>query len=1041
MKQKNKKIFALMLGCILQIMVLLNRNQISVFATDAESTDSTEQSFSLQDDAPVYFDLPGDQFTVVPTGSLIKDILQGNGTYFSETHNLYACTGPGGSRLAAYCMNPARPAPTSSVMYLEYSGGHLTDFATGNKASASAVFMYGYGGESSINNEIVGMAESNPNVGGSYGLYVINGTGQFGLLINGVFYQLNALEAQAVTAAAIHKLNGSDIQSIHSTHGGNIENAGNALWDLYTFGNWTKNHIDEYGYTATYHVIDAATTPTRSISIKLKSPDGSLIELPADKDDESFNWEPYCIDGAIYFEVIYTAEKCESKLLASPWSKSENNLTYSHETEITFPWMEFANGYYDYFKIEPNEANTAPISVLYHGLESCTVPVKHLGYVDEATSSFEQINGTQFSQRATIAVKYSDLLEGKIMDISVCVPSAHSYTSFYGDGDGVDGYYNAGRFFAASGYQDMAVCSPHEKLSSFTTELSVIQHPIKRAFQLMKYGQDMTASNYPLAHAGFMACNIEDLNNENGTYTFDVSKAVPLCSDGTTELFTDQSGYAISIPIPPGTYLVRETTIPNEYYPVDDFLIDISNDTRDPLPIHFLTDQKFSAYVQIEKRDADTHHPITSSPATFKIWSYDQNEYLSFISDEGIPYCELITDKCGICKTPSPLSPGTYRIDEVKPPSGYYLSKDDSSIDFTISKTIPHEIYYENDVPTQIGIFTYTMENTPLYGAVELTKSGEDRTWNEETEAFTYTDIPLEAVLFDIIADEDITSSDTHNTILYKAGTTIETIVTDECGYACSTIPLTLGMYRLHERTPSGYEAVDDIHFTISENDTFVEKKTDVLTEKTILKTFQIHNTLKQPSLETFAYDKETNTQDGTLTEEAIVIDDIHYENLIPGTTYVIEGSIYDKTGHTLLTSNGAPVTAQTQFTCQNESGDIQVDFAFDSSNLSGKEIVLFEKLYADNKLICIHEDIDNQAQTIAYPEIPTINEPPEMPFVPEDDIITEENTTTETPSTTEAPEPSIVPKTGDRSPILFLIFLLIISCGSIYYIQKKSKK
>lgn len=1053
MKQKNKKIIALMLGCILQITVLFGQTQISVFATDAASvTDAepageTEQSFSYQEDAPIYYDLPGDQFTVVPTGSLIKDILQGSGTYFSEIHNLYTCTGPGGNRLAAYCMDPARPSPTSSTTYLEYAGGNQTDFATGNKASASAVFMYGYGGESSINNEIVGMAESNPNVGGSYGLYVINGTGQFGLLINGVFYQLNALEAQAVTAAAIHKLNGSDIQSIHTTFGGNVENASRALWDLYTFGNWTKKHIDEYGYAATYHVIDAATTPTRSISVKLKTPDGNLIELPADKDDENFNWAPYCMDGVIYFEVIYTADKCESKLLASAGTKSENNLTYTHETETTFPWMEFANGYYDYFKITPNEENTAPVSVLYHGLESCTVPVKHLGYVDVTTGGFEQITGTQFTQHATIAVKYSDLLDGKIMDLSFYIPSAHSYTSFYGDGDGVDGYYNAGRFFAASGYQDMAVCSPNEQLSSFTGGLSVRQHPIKRAFQLMKYGQDMAASNYPLAHAGFMACNVNDLNNEDGTYIFDFSKAIPLCPDGSTELFTDQSGYAISIPIPPGTYLVRETTVPNEYYPVDDFLIDISGETKDPLPIQYLTDQKFSAYVQIEKRDANTHHPITSSPATFKIWSYEQNEYLSFISDEGTPYCELVTDESGICKTPSPLSPGTYRIDEVKPPAGYYLSEDDSSIDFTISKTVSHETYYENGTPTQIGIFTYTMENTPLYGTVELTKTGEDRVWAEETSSFTQTELPLEAVFFDIIADEDIVSSDNHNTILYKAGSTIETIVTNESGYACSTIPLPIGIYRLHERTPSGYEPVDDIHFTISENDTIVEKKTDFLTEKTILKTFQIHNTLKQPSIQTAAYDKATNTQDGTITEEAIVIDQIHYENLIPGTTYLMEGSIFDKTNHTLLTSNGVPITSQTEFTCQSEVGDVQVLFTFDSSDLSGKEIVLFEKLYVDDKLICIHEDIDNQSQTISYPEIPTINEPPEMPlttediYTTEDVITTEEIPTTETPSTTEVPEPSIVPKTGDSSPILFIIFFLIISCGSIYYIQKRFKK
>ena len=49
--------------------------------------------------------------------------------------------------------------------------------------------------------------------------------------------------------------------------------------------------------------------------------------------------------------------------------------------------------------------------------------------------------------------------------------------------------------------------------------------------------------------------------------------------NGATEIFTDKKGYACSIAIPYGTYIVRETTTPHNYTPVDDFII---ADYREP---------------------------------------------------------------------------------------------------------------------------------------------------------------------------------------------------------------------------------------------------------------------------------------------------------------------------------------------------------------------------------------------------------------------------------------------------------------------------
>ena len=67
-----------------------------------------------------------------------------------------------------------------------------------------------------------------------------------------------------------------------------------------------------------------------------------------------------------------------------------------------------------------------------------------------------------------------------------------------------------------------------------------------------------------------------------------------LTADGKTEMFTDARGYACSIPLPYGTYLVKETTTPHNYKPVDDFLVTISeNHPDEPQIWRILLDDEF----------------------------------------------------------------------------------------------------------------------------------------------------------------------------------------------------------------------------------------------------------------------------------------------------------------------------------------------------------------------------------------------------------------------------------------------------------------
>ena len=48
------------------------------------------------------------------------------------------------------------------------------------------------------------------------------------------------------------------------------------------------------------------------------------------------------------------------------------------------------------------------------------------------------------------------------------------------------------------------------------------------------------------------------------------------------------------------------------------------------------------------------------------------------------------------------------------------------------------------------------------------------------------------------------------------------------------------------------------------------------------------------------------------------------------------------------------------------------MEFTNDSSELSGKDILVFETLYRGDKEIAVHADLENQGQTIHFPEIGT---------------------------------------------------------------------
>lgn len=533
-------------------------------------------------------------------------------------------------------------------------------------------------------------------------------------------------------------------------------------------------------------------------------------------------------------------------------------------------------------------------------------------------------------------------------------------------------------------------------------ERTISNSQMKQPFELIKLAEGKNNSTYPLAGAGFSACRAdqltcvpEDYKAAEGEiivkddlglyYIWNQDRAVTLTADGSTELFTDENGYAKSVPLAYGKYIVRETTVPKNFHPVDPFTVNITENSNEPVKLGYFTDKSFKAYLKLIKKDDATGKKILSNSATFKIWSYDDNDYVSFdvtAEDGSTTKVSEFKTKDGELMTPGTLMPGKYRIEENECPNGYYNKLQNKSYDITIDADAVYKIYEtpEGQV-TDMGVFEYEIDNTSLHGTIKITKNGEKRIYNETKKEFETSTVKLAGITFKVYADEDILAQDGSGDTLYLKDALVDTIVTDQDGNA-ATKELPLGKYRIEEKTPVEYVKADPIKVTLAADGQRTKLLNDdgTVTEG-ILYELTVDNKLKVPEIHTTATDKNGKKvlkADGTVE----LIDKVYYGNLVPG-EYELSGyPVYSNSGDK-LTKDGKAVGAGMKFTATSETGSVDVPYTIDATKLAGRSIVFFEFLYKDGELIAVHADIKDQGQTIIFqPNVPKTGDPMK-PIIP----------------------------------------------------------
>lgn len=200
--------------------------------------------------------------------------------------------------------------------------------------------------------------------------------------------------------------------------------------------------------------------------------------------------------------------------------------------------------------------------------------------------------------------------------------------------------------------------------------------------------------------------------------------------------------------------------------------------------------------------------------------------------------------------------------------------------------------------------------------------------------------------------------------------------------------------------TPSAASGTTEVKIPL---DGLTEAPQDVVVYETLLKDDEVvleHHerdnseqtvSTTKPRIATTALDESDGDHEILNDAEVHVIDTVAFENLSPGKSYRVIGTLMKKEANEqgevqavpLTDETGAAISSETTFTPQAEHGSIEVSFNFNASALEpGAELVVYEKLLCNETEIATHEDPEDENQTVRVvaPEEPPAPSNPDEP-------------------------------------------------------------
>ena len=269
-------------------------------------------------------------------------------------------------------------------------------------------------------------------------------------------------------------------------------------------------------------------------------------------------------------------------------------------------------------------------------------------------------------------------------------------------------------------------------------------------------------------------------------------------------LICDENGFAQTMEMPYGVYTVHQVSGWEGRELIADFDVFISENGE--VYSYIINNANFESFIKVIKVDAETGNVIPYAGAAFQIYRPDGSLVTqTFTYPEVTEIDTFYTNDEGFLITPECLEYGTgYALIEVSAPYGYVLNTEPVYFDVTQDNSGE-----ENGVT----VVEVTKSNTAQKGAIKIYKTGEvfaSVVTNEGVYQPVYAAQGLAGAVYEITAAEDVYTLD--GTLRYSADEVVDTVTTDDTGYAASK-PLYLGKFNVQEITaPVGMVLNSEVH-------------------------------------------------------------------------------------------------------------------------------------------------------------------------------------------------------------------------------------